>query len=309
MKKIILFLFLSFSIFATERDRRDEDLLNLDKIKIKYLDVPYATLSSAQKMDIFLPENKKGPFSTIVFIHGGAWMRGDKRFQLTNPILEALKRGYAAVTINYRLSNEAIFPAAIEDAKASIRFLRGNAKKYNLNSDKIFVFGRSAGANLAALIGTTNKTKKFDNPNLGYKDFSSEVSGVIAFYPPCNLLTMDKELDELGLLEEKDFHSNPNSPASKYMGGALIETSEKVAENNPITYISKDIPPFFVAHGTMDRTVPFTQSVLLVNALYKNSKKTTIFIPGVGFRHGDPRFFTPQFLNPMFDFIDQINKK
>ena len=95
------------------------------------------TKSGAQKLDIYLPEVGDGPFPVIVQIHGGAFRMGDKGDAQVNPSLEGLTHGYAVVSINYRLSGEAIFPAQIQDVKAAIRSLRANAKKYKLNPDKI----------------------------------------------------------------------------------------------------------------------------------------------------------------------------
>lgn len=313
MKYIVCVLFLLFSSLSFGENRKTKDILDVNSIPNKFLDIPYGNLSKSQKLDIYIPEGK-GPFPTIIFIHGGAWMRGDKREQLTAPILEALKRGYVAVSINYRLSNEAPFPAAIEDAKTSIRFLRANASKFSIDPNKIAVFGRSAGSNLASLIGTTSGSKTFDNPKLGYNNFSSSVSAVVALYTPCNLLSMDDQLKDLDLKAEvrtpdgATSHGDAKSPASKYMGAKISTVPDKVKANNPETYISENTPPFFVSHGTMDKSVPFTQSVVFVNELHQKSKNKVVFMPVIGARHGDPIFFTPKYMTPMFDFLDSIMK-
>ena len=115
-------------------------------IKNKFLDIAYADKSKAEKLDIYLPNEGKGPFPVIIFIHGGAFMFGDKADDQVNPALEGVKRGYAVVSVNYRMSGEAVFPAAIQDVKAAIRFVRANAAKYHLDPKRIASFGNSAGA-------------------------------------------------------------------------------------------------------------------------------------------------------------------
>ena len=96
-------------------------------IKRKWQDIAYANLSPSQKLDIYLPDEGDGPFPVIVSVHGGAFMFGDKVDGQLTPMLEGLKRGYAVVSINYRLSGEALFPANITDVKAAIRGVKANA--------------------------------------------------------------------------------------------------------------------------------------------------------------------------------------
>ena len=97
---------------------------NTEHIKRKFLDIPYANLSPAQKLDIYLPDEGDGPFPVIVSIHGGAFMGCDKADLQVMPMLQGLKRGYAVVAVNYRLSWEAKFPALVQDVKAAIRWIR-----------------------------------------------------------------------------------------------------------------------------------------------------------------------------------------
>lgn len=105
---------------------------NTTDVRRKLLDLPYASASSAQMLDIYLPDNGQGPFPLILQIHGGAFVEGDKRDSQLSPVLPALDRGYAIVAMNYRLSGEAHFPAAIEDVKAALRWVRAHATTYRL---------------------------------------------------------------------------------------------------------------------------------------------------------------------------------
>ena len=117
-------------------------------VKRKFLDLPYAKLSNSQKLDIYLPDHGDGPFPVIVSIHGGAFMGCDKGDLQLLPMLEGLKQGFAVISINYRMSGEAKFPALVQDAKAAIRWIRGNAAKYELNPEKLVAWGGSAGGYL-----------------------------------------------------------------------------------------------------------------------------------------------------------------
>ena len=160
---------------------------NIQNIKLKWLDIAYATTSTAQKLDVYLPEGN-GPFPVILSIHGGAFKAGDKRDGQLMPMLEGLKRGYAVVSINYRLSPEAIFPAQIYDVKAAVRWIRANAKQYKFNPDKIAAWGGSAGGTLTALVGTSGDVKELEDLSLGNPTQSSRVQAVVDWFGQTDFL-------------------------------------------------------------------------------------------------------------------------
>lgn len=121
----------------------------------KFLNLPYASKSEAQKLDLYLPKRSNQPYAVIVVFHGGGFMMGDKAMGEVQGAIDGVKRGYAVISANYRLSGEATFPSAINDAKAVIRWVRANAKTYNLDANKIVVWGGSAGGNIASMVGVT----------------------------------------------------------------------------------------------------------------------------------------------------------
>ena len=123
-------------------------------IKIKHLDLAYASTSAVQKLDLYLPNEGSGPFPLIIEFHPGGFMTGGKSMGI-GPMLEGLKRGYAVASVGYRLSGEASFPAAVNDAKAAVKFLRASAGKYNLDPRRFAAWGSSAGGNLAALVAVS----------------------------------------------------------------------------------------------------------------------------------------------------------
>jgi len=160
----------------------------------KWLDIPYASLSPSQKLDIYLPDEGNGPFPVLLFIHGGAFALGDKGdIQVLAP-LKGLKRGYALVSVNYRLSGEAIFPASLQDVKAAIRCLRANGKQYLLDTNRLAAFGGSAGGNLAAMICVTANVTEFDDPNLGNLTYPCNVQAAVDWFGPTDFLEMDGQL-------------------------------------------------------------------------------------------------------------------
>lgn len=215
-----------------------------------------------QKLDLYIPEQADGPVPIIVWIHGGGWAAGDKNNcpPLSNGYTQ---RGYAAASLDYRLSGDAIFPAQIEDCKAAIRWLRAHAKKYNLDPTRIGVWGSSAGGHLVALLGTTSETREFDvGVNL---EQSSAVQAVSDFYGPTDILQMDAHALPGARLK----HDPANSPESRLIGGAIQENKDKAGRVNPINYLTKNAAPFLIVHGDKDPLVPHHQSELLFAALKK----------------------------------------
>jgi len=281
---------------------------NTGNITRKWIDLVYATQSPAQKLDIYLPEKGDGPFPVILSIHGGAFKSGDKGDNQVNPMLTGLKRGYAVVSINYRLSGEALFPAQIYDVKTAIRWIRANAKQYKLNPDKIAAWGSSAGGHLSALLGTSGNDRALEDRTMGNATQSSRVSAVVDWFGPTDFLKMDEQLKESKVSNPQE-HSIPGSPESELIGQDLAEAPELVKYANPETYITKDDPPFFIQHGRIDHLVPYQQSVNLAKRLEEamgKEKVTLEIFPNTD--HAGPAFFTEENLNKVFAFLDKYLK-
>lgn len=255
-----------------------------------HADIVYATQSPAQTLDIYLPDGD-GPFPLVVNIHGGGFRMGDKDM-LDAPIAEALlAKGIAVASIDYRLSGEAKFPAAIEDAKAAVRFLRANAGRYRLDPDRFLVFGQSAGGNLASLIGTTGNAAVFDNPALGNPGVPSTVVAVIDWFGPSDFSLLDRHAREQGCPPD---HGAADSPESAYLGAAIGTVPDKVRASNPITYADPQDPPFLLQKGTEDCLVPVGQSRVLLLALQKAGVAAELeLLDGAG--HGDMGLWQPVF--------------
>jgi acetyl esterase/lipase len=209
-------------------------------------------------LDLYLPEQTRARLPVILWVHGGAWRGGNKE---RSPAVRQVLRGYAAASIDYRLSQEAVFPAQIEDVKAAVRWLRANARKYRLDPRRIGAWGSSAGGHLVALLGTSGGVKDLEG-KLGNPKYSSRVQAVVDFFGPTDLLRIGKFPSSIA-------HDAPDSPEAQLIGGPIPKNPEKARRASPVTYITKDDPPFLIMHGDRDDTVPLNQSELFYAALKK----------------------------------------
>ena len=235
-------------------------------------DIAYAgTDHERQTLDLALPLKRTNdkPLPVIAYIHGGAWRAGSKNGGL-NRLHDYLKTGqYAGVTIGYRLSQHAKWPAQIHDCKAAIRWIRANAKKYGLDADRIAVNGTSAGGHLVAMLGTSAGVAAMDGSIGPHTDQSTRVQCVINYYGPTNFLRMND-------FESRIDHDAAESPESQLIGGAIQDNKKKTLTANPISYVDKGDAPFLIMHGTKDMLVPYNQSVLLHNALKKAGVRSAL---------------------------------
>lgn len=266
----------------------------------RHLDIEYASVDGLSlKLDLYTPgENVDAPRPLVVWIHGGAWRAGDKQ---RCPAVRLVSRGYIVASINYRLSQQAIFPAQIYDCKAAIRWLRANAEMYHIDPARIGVWGSSAGGHLVALLGTSGGVSELSDPRLGNADQSSRVQAVCDFFGPTDLLQMDAH----ALAAAPFKHDAADSPESLLIGGPIQENRDKAARANPISFVSKDDPPFLILHGDQDPLVPLHQSQLLADALQQVGVEHE-FHTIEGYGHG---FGGNRDVNQLVDtFFDKILK-
>lgn len=280
---------------------------DVEHIKRKYLDIPYAHLSSAEKLDIYLPDEGEGPFPVIVSIHGGAFMGGDKADAQVMPMLEGLKRGYAVVAINYRLSGETKFPALVHDGKAAIRWIRANAQQYHLDPDRIAAWGASAGGYLASMLGTSAWIRELEDLSMGNPNQTSNVQAVVSWFGPTDFLKMDEQLTERGMPPEAGMeHNGPNSPESLLLGEPITKIPDLVKAANPEAYITPTAPPFFLQHGNKDATVPVQHSIEFAAKLRQAIGEDRVILELIeDAEHADPKFETQENVQKVLDFLDR----
>jgi len=279
-------------------------------IKRRYLDVPYTPFVKrsllSHILDIYLPDEGEGPFPVILSFHGGAFMGCDKADLQLLPMLEGLQRGYAVVAVNYRLSWEAAFPALVQDAKAALRWVRGNADWYHLDPERVAAWGGSAGGYLSTMLGVSAGIPELEDLSLGNPDQPCHVQAVVDWFGPTNFLKMDEQLAASGLTPMDGMeHSSANSPESLLLGGKITEIPERVKAANPETYIRKNAAPFLIQHGVADFTVPVQQSIGLAENLKRVCGDDKVILELLdGFEHGDRRFDSPTNVKRVLDFID-----
>jgi acetyl esterase/lipase len=246
------------------------------------------------KLDLARPRDG-GPHPAVVILHGGAWRLGDHRMLSMrtrflggeSSLIEYFAaRGFVAVTAQYRLVPSAVFPAQIEDAKAAVRWLRANAGRYGVNPDHIASCGYSAGGHLACLLGVTSPPDGLEGTG-GHAEQSSRVQAVVDLFGPTDLAAADWHPDAFeGVL-------------APLVGGRLADKPDLYRRASPLTYITKDAPPFYIAHGTRDPIVPPAQSKRLADKLREAGVDCRyVEMPGEG--HG---WFGPKLAKTLDDAI------
>lgn len=247
-------------------------------------DVVFAKVGSRDlHMNIVMPKDAPGKtYPCVVWIHGGGWRAGSYK---QNRAASLAGKGYVTASIEYRLSQDAIYPAQAHDCKAAIRFLRAHAKEYGIKADRIGVWGGSAGGHLVAMLGTTGGVKELEGDE-GNAGVSSKVQAVCDFFGPTNLTASPKWID-------------PPAPVAQLLGGSPKDKPDLARLASPVKFVDPKDPPFLIVHGETDKTVPISQSEELYEALKKAGVEVT-FIRVKNAGHG----FTGKDISPTRDEID-----
>ena len=281
-------------------------MADISWVKRKFLDVVYDTQSPRQCFDLYLPDEGDGPFPLLIHIHGGGFAFGDKRDDHMDAYLTGIKRGYAVASLEYRVSGEAKFPAAVLDCREAVRCIKSHAEEYKVDVNKIIVIGGSAGGNLAAMIGMNVPNGQFPGEE-GRTEFACEpnVQVCIDQFGPVRFETMTAQAIANGVSE---VHPNPAMmPESKYLGCPVDKApAELLAKAYPGTYASEKMAPMLVQHGTGDHLVPWAQSEEFVADLTAKGYGDRVeYIPLEGADHEDKRFFREENMNLVFKFIEK----
>jgi acetyl esterase/lipase len=257
-------------------------------------DVPYVLHGRrSQMLDVYVPDVVTLPRPVMVWIHGGGWYSGDKS---AAPGLGLLLRGYVVVSINYRLSSEALFPAQIFDCKAAIRFLRVHAREFDIDPARIGVWGDSAGGQLAALLGTTNGRAEYEGTE-GNAGFSSNVQAVCDWFGPSDFL------------QASDMGAASAGAVKMLFGGLVSAHTANAMFASPAEQVGRaPLVPFLIMHGAVDALVPVHQSQVLFQKLKQSGASVKfVILPKSG--HGNGWFRNRDDLYMVYDFFDRCFHK
>ncbi|GKX66833.1 alpha/beta hydrolase [Inconstantimicrobium mannanitabidum] len=224
-------------------------------LNTNYKDIVYKNgPNSPQTLDIYSAKKANTNGSpVIIYVHGGSWAYGDKNIpQNISPLLDMLRdQGYTVISTSYHLmKDKVIFNEQIEDVKDTVRWIRKNKDKYNLNPDAIGVIGTSAGAHLALMASYTSDSEYIGDVSL--KNYSSKVKYVIDFSGPTDLTTLDL---------------SQASPDITKLIKSSSNTEKTLSEYSPINHINKDLPNTLIIHSKKDNMVPYRNSTLLYNKI------------------------------------------
>lgn len=238
MKRAVTLLLFSLSAAAAE-ERNDIEFARPGGVSLT--------------LDASIPAGK-GPFASVIVVHGGGWENGSKR-SYEKPLLPVLtEAGFAWFTINYRLAPQHRFPAAVEDVEAAIRWVKQHAKEYKVDPKRIALMGESAGGHLVAMAGV-RPTKE------------TRVAAVVDFYGPHDLVKRETGRGEIG------------RNLRQFLGVDKLDEAglARLREASPVTYVRKGLPPFLFIHGTKDAAVPYDQSPLMCDKLKAAGNQCEVF--------------------------------
>lgn len=299
MKLLVSFVPLMFATYALAQDlttlRRHVEGQIASLPVVAHFDQPYAgTDNPKQMLDLYLPKNHDSgkALPVIVFVHGGSWNSGDRIKAAQTVLRFPASQNYAAVTVSYRLTTEARWPAQIHDTKAAIRWIRGNAEKFGLDHERIGVWGTSAGGYLVSLLGTSQGHVELDG-NIGpFTSLSTKVSCVINQCGPQDFT--------MPLMYHQGNPVVEDWAVVNLLGHSLADNQEKARAASPVTYVSSDDPPFFTLHGTKDERVDFKHAERIHSALQAAGVASWL-LPVIDGGHG---FNNPQLEDRISRFFD-----
>lgn len=259
--------------YPTNRSRflASEPEIDVTQFRKTVLDVPYADESVNQTLDIWYPDEGEGPYPLVIIFHGGAFAAGHKRTHYIQSMCKPVTQGYAVATCEYRLMDEAIWPAPLYDGKAAVRFLRANAEKYNLDPNKFALWGNSAGGTVTQLMAVTPDDPEHDDLSMGAQA-SSKVHAAIAWYTMSELMSCEQFGTDIADIRTKTGAGKgmmPNdgvgttSLFTQLLGYPPLLYPERTLTASPITYVTKDCPPMLLQHGTNDLIIDYHQAVYM----------------------------------------------
>lgn len=240
------------------------------------------------KMDIIYPEDKTKKYPCVVWICGGAWIRLDRSAHLAY-LTELARNGFVVASVEYRTTNEGPFPIQLTDVKAGIRYLKALSDRYNIDPDRFGVMGESAGGYLAAMAALA-EDKVFDVG--AFTEYSSKVQAACPWYPPSDVTSFPHPSVEEAAA----------SMESLLLGKNVVQYQEEALQICPVSFVTKDAPPFLIIHGDNDHTVPFSQGEILHDKLEEVGADVKLLVLE-GADHADMPFFQEELWQRIIAFF------
>jgi acetyl esterase/lipase len=233
---------------------------------LRYRMVPNQTYHTATnidlKLDLYLPmdASESRPAPTLIYIHGGGWLNGNKEAAVI-ALMPWIEMGWAVANVEYRLAGAASAPAAVEDCRCALRWVRQHAKEYRLDPARIVLSGHSAGGHLALMTGLLKPSAGLD-----YACIDRAEGG--RGEPSSADIPVAVIINWFGITDVADLLTGPNAKtyAVRWLGNAA-DRETLAARLSPLTYVRADQPPVFTIHGDDDPTVPYTHATRLRDAL------------------------------------------
>lgn len=240
------------------------------------------------KMDIIYPEDKTKKYPCVVWICGGAWIRLDRSAHLAY-LTELARAGFVVASVEYRTTNEGPFPIQLTDVKAGIRYLKAMSERYNIDTDRFGVMGESAGGYLASMAALA-EDKAFDVG--AFTEYSSKVQAACPWYPPTDVtgFSYPSPVEAAASME------------SMLLGKNVMLNREEALKICPVSFVTKDAPPFLIIHGDNDHTVPFSQGEILHDTLEKAGADVKLLVLESA-DHADMPFFQEELWQRIIAFF------
>ncbi|MDD6189063.1 MAG: alpha/beta hydrolase [Clostridiales bacterium] len=281
-----------------------------DRIKNKVLDIQYGTLPE-QKLDVYLPGDAKAPFPVIFYVHGGGWSMGTKRLGALDCIIDAVKFGYAVISVDYRLAPTVCYPEFIYDVKTAVRWARANADQYGFDPERFGMVGDSAGGHITLTMGFTANRVEYEGEEYGWAGQSTKLQAICDMYGPSVLYA-----DEDAWYRESKVRRMISAPAADgseapSMYDMAFGTNNKTLLKliSPISMVHKDIPPTMIQQGLDDAVVPYQHSTLLAEKITEVCGADRVLLRTYpGRNHSDKDFMTLENCKEVLEFFDKYLK-
>lgn len=236
-------------------------------------------------LDLYKPDSD-ALLPTVIYLHGGAWKEGDKSADSETRLEPFASNGVAVISANYRLISQAIFPAQIHDAKGIVRWVRAHGHEYGLATDRLGIWGSSAGGTLGSLLALTEHDDEYEGSVGGNASESSAVQAVVHWFGPTDLVSGSSR----SWLEDIILPAALEPPL--FGAQSIDEVRDAARAASPIHRVKASAPPFLISHGDRDRVLPFTETESLHTALSREGAQST-FLSIAGAGHEDHLFNSP----------------